>query len=99
MKTVLMTILMISLQANAFNNTCRCELDFEKKDGNQHTETVDVRCPEAESSRDLNCKGNEFAGTLTTICSNSRTHKSNRSSGLKQWDVEPTSPWPSCRTR
>lgn len=82
-----------------YNYTCECRLGFKKTNGSEYTEIVEVRCPDAESSFDLNCDGDEFLGTLTAKCPNSKTNEFNSNSGWNQRDAEPTSFWPSCQSK
>ena len=98
MKTLLLTIILFVESVNVFaSNTCVCELEFKKvKTGVLYTEEVSTDCPESENSSNLSCEGDEFAGRLTSTCTNSENGESESESGWTQWDAEPTSPWPSC---
>lgn len=96
MKLISLVLFFLNFQSIATAASCRCSMDFEKKDGSTYTESVSVECPQAQHFFDLKCDGSVFAGTLTTTCSNSATGSSNQNSGWTQWDAEPTSSWPSC---
>ena len=98
MKNVLFLFLIITISVPTFASySCECELEFKKEEtGELYTEEVSVDCPETTDSSTLSCDGDEFAGTLTSTCTNSENGESNSESGWTQLDAEPTSPWPSC---
>ena len=96
MKLVILSItILLSLRSFAGFDTCKCELDFQKQDGSQYSESVEVSCPDSESASDLECSGDLFSTTLTANCKNKETGENKSESTFSQ-DAEPLSSSPNC---